>query len=121
MPGRTSILRITSFATCEGRVPDREPHERARHGAAADIRRPHRAPADKLRTESDPELRLRDAEWWRARRLEFRSGLERRSAGCAFRRRQLSAGSGCGYLGADGAAEGRNVPPERVDQDRWPW
>src|SRR5438105_7544934 len=36
------------------------PH--ARHGAAFDIRRPHRAPADKLRTESDSELRLPDAE-----------------------------------------------------------
>src|SRR2546421_8799989 len=68
---------------------------RARHGPAVDTRshrRPHRAPADELRTESASGLRLRNAEWWPARRLEFRRGLERRSTGPAFRRRELSAG-----------------------------
>src|SRR5882724_9078197 len=92
----------------------------ARHGPAVGSRRAHRAAAE-FRTESAPELRLRDAEWWPAGRVEFRSGLERRSTGRAFGPRELSARTRCGYLGPDGAVEGRNVPAQRVDQERWPW
>src|SRR5438094_8541429 len=53
----------------------------ARHSPAVDGRRAHGAAADELRTESPPELRLRDAEWWRAGRVEFRGELRCRSTG----------------------------------------